>query len=283
MGAIQDFRDRYSGRDAKAEDLEHRATKATVQTMENALLRITSAIARARADVSYGERRKQAALLKEIGQELARLKAELGEEMTEGMKAMADYAAECAQEDMRRLGMTMPADDGFFDGINTSYIKAAHADAFEHVAALTDNISRSTKRLLQQEAAQISRRAAVEGVSRRRAYRMLRDTLEVKLPDFAFVDRRGRKWATKDYLEMLTRTTMADTLREGYANTLAAAGHDLVIVSSHGARDACRNWEGKVLSLTGATEGYPTVAEAKDSGEVLHPRCRHRLLAYHQG
>lgn len=33
-------------------------------------------------------------------------------------------------------------------------------------------------------------------------------------------------------------------------------------------------WGGKVLSLTGETPGYPTMAEAKAAG-LFHPNCRH--------
>lgn len=49
---------------------------------------------------------------------------------------------------------------------------------------------------------------------------------------------------------------------------------------SHGAKDACRSWEGKVLSLDRATEGYPTLDEAKATGEIIHPGCGHRMIAY---
>jgi hypothetical protein len=81
---------------------------------------------------------------------------------------------------------------------------------------------------------------------------------------------------------MLTKTVMANSLRECYANTLIQEKQDLVKVSFNGAKDACTKWEGRVLSLTGATEGYPTVESARATKEVFHPRCKHRLVAYHQ-
>ncbi len=75
---------------------------------------------------------------------------------------------------------------------------------------------------------------------------------------------------------------MHNTLRESYANSLINEGHDLVRIVTNGAKDACRNWEGRILSLTGATPGFPTLSDAKASGEVFHPRCRHRFVAYHK-
>jgi hypothetical protein len=102
-----------------------------------------------------------------------------------------------------------------------------------------------------------------------------------KDPEFQFVDKAGRRWGSDKYFDMLTKTVMANAANEAYVNTLLQEGHDLVKVNINGAKDACRNWEGRILSLTGATKGYTTLDEAKATGEVFHPRCKHRLVAYH--
>jgi hypothetical protein len=48
-----------------------------------------------------------------------------------------------------------------------------------------------------------------------------------------------------------------------------------VKVSTHrGACELCQPWQGKILSITGKTKGYPTLEEAKAAG-LFHPRCRH--------
>jgi hypothetical protein len=46
--------------------------------------------------------------------------------------------------------------------------------------------------------------------------------------------------------------------------------------------ELCRPWEGKVLSSSGTTPGYPTVAEARDAG-LFHPGCTHDLALYTPG
>jgi len=73
---------------------------------------------------------------------------------------------------------------------------------------------------------------------------------------------------------------MSQTANEVYVHALTQEGHDLVMVSVQGAKDKCRRWEGSILSLTGKTEGYPTLAFAKATNEVFHPRCRHTLVFY---
>jgi hypothetical protein len=57
---------------------------------------------------------------------------------------------------------------------------------------------------------------------------------------------------------------------------MAENDYDLVQVSAHGATDVCGAWEGKILSATGATPGYDTVADAEADG-LFHPNCRHAI------
>ena len=96
----------------------------------------------------------------------------------------------------------------------------------------------------------------------------------------SFVDKAGREWSMSAYSEMVARTVSQETQRHGTQNRLMEAGHDLVEVSSHGADDdECGPWEGEILSLTGETDGYPTVADAIATG-LFHPNCKHALLPH---
>jgi hypothetical protein len=72
---------------------------------------------------------------------------------------------------------------------------------------------------------------------------------------------------------MVARTTTMEAHLQGTANRLVEQGHDLVKVSTHrGACELCQPWQGKILSITGKTEGYPTLEEAKAAG-LFHPNC----------
>ncbi|HHV98592.1 MAG TPA: hypothetical protein GXX36_03305 [Clostridiaceae bacterium] len=90
-----------------------------------------------------------------------------------------------------------------------------------------------------------------------------------------FKDKAGRNWNMRSYTEMVARTTTMEAHLQGTANRLVEQGHDLVKVSTHrGACEKCAPWQGKILSITGKTPGYPTLEEAKAAG-LFHPRCRH--------
>lgn len=94
----------------------------------------------------------------------------------------------------------------------------------------------------------------------------------------ALVDRGGKKWDLDRYAEMLFRTKMVEARNRGLANRMVENGYDLVQVSAHGATDVCGDWEGKILSLTGDTDGYDTVADAEADG-LFHPNCKHAINA----
>jgi len=90
-----------------------------------------------------------------------------------------------------------------------------------------------------------------------------------------FKDRSGRMWNMRTYTEMVARTTTMEAHLQGTANRLVEQGHDLIKVSTHiGACPLCEPWQGKILSITGKTKGYPTLEEAK-AAKLFHPRCRH--------
>lgn len=96
----------------------------------------------------------------------------------------------------------------------------------------------------------------------------------------ALTDRGGNSWSLDRYADMLTRTKGAEARNTGLSNKMLENGYDLVQVSSHGASDVCQDWEGEILSLTGETDGYPTVDEATGDG-LFHPNCQHALNAIH--
>lgn len=94
-----------------------------------------------------------------------------------------------------------------------------------------------------------------------------------------FKDSSGREWDMSRYSEMVARTTTAETHLEATRNRLMEYGIDLIrVTEASGACPLCAYWENKTLSLTGKTEGYPTLAEAKRAG-LFHPNCRHAYSA----
>jgi len=90
-----------------------------------------------------------------------------------------------------------------------------------------------------------------------------------------FIDRAGRQWNMANYSKMAIHNASMQSFREGTRIRLLEHGYDLVIVSTHsGACEKCISWEGRTLSLTGETPGYPTLDEARAAG-LEHVGCRH--------
>lgn len=116
---------------------------------------------------------------------------------------------------------------------------------------------------------------AGEDVSLRELKKSLLDVFD-KNGVNALVDRAGKRWSPDVYAEMLSRTTLSQARNTGLTNSLASQGYDLVLVSSHGAKDDCGPWEGATLSLNGNVPGFMTVADAA-AGGLFHVNCQHSL------
>lgn len=90
-----------------------------------------------------------------------------------------------------------------------------------------------------------------------------------------FIDKTGRQWNMANYSKMAVHDVAMKSFREGTRIRLLQYGYDLVVVSTHsGACDKCIPWQGRTLSLTGETPGYPTIEEARAAG-LEHVGCRH--------
>lgn len=90
----------------------------------------------------------------------------------------------------------------------------------------------------------------------------------------AFVDRAGREWNLDIYAEMATRTTLREAASLATALETYDQGFDLVDVLGESAfpDSPCVPFEGTQLSLTGQTEGFVTLEEARAEG-FQHPNC----------
>lgn len=101
----------------------------------------------------------------------------------------------------------------------------------------------------------------------------------------------GKRWHLDSYVRMAGRTMAQHTMIEGQLDGMVARGRDLGVVSDS-VRECkkCRPWEGKLLSISGASVGQEvgglvvvgTIAEAIADG-LLHPNCTHRFDPYTPG
>lgn len=136
----------------------------------------------------------------------------------------------------------------------------------------------ATKRTLTQQLAT----GTISGEARKAIQKTLIGTLQQE-GLASLVDKAGHSWELDRYTEMLIRTKAVEARNTGLTNRLVENNYDLVQVSSHGADDVCGSWEGKILSLTGATteidgEEVPTLDDAEADG-LFHPNCKHAINA----
>ena len=104
--------------------------------------------------------------------------------------------------------------------------------------------------------------------------KMLSETLKKK-GFVGIIDSGGRKWNLKTYVDMAVTTKMNQAYTEGLKDRAIETGKDLAVIPEKSAKDSCSKFEGMIISLTGATEGFMTYDQLKASGLIFHPRCVH--------
>jgi len=163
---------------------------------------------------------------------------------------------------------------GGFGAIHQQAAQVLAENTYQSFNNIAERIGRRTEDIYRTLALENIRGSVVGYDTWRQTARNFRENL-AKKGVTGFQDAKGRNWNTRTYAEMVARTSTMEAHLQGTANRLLEHGHDLVRVSSHaGACKLCQPWQGKILSLTGKTEGYPTLQEAKEAG-LFHPNCRH--------
>ena len=184
-----------------------------------------------------------------------------------------------ATAQLKNIGAEMTVSKGFamVDAETIqSLVDTSQAPILEGITG----ISRSAKRLLGASVRDTITQNIAKGITGGDALREIKKQVISTLTSdglSALTDRSGKQWTLETYAEMVIRTKAVEARNRGMVNQVAKYGYDLVQVSSHGgACDACAEWEGEILSLSGDTEGYSTLQEAQDGG-LFHPNCRHAL------
>ncbi len=116
-----------------------------------------------------------------------------------------------------------------------------------------------------------------------------RQAIKESLDQFAnqgisgFVDRAGRNWNLASYSDMAVRTAVGRASMAGHESRITQLGEDLLIVSYHPhSCKVCDSYEGKVLSISGVSPKYQSLAQAKSNG-LFHANCGHVATMYVEG
>lgn len=168
-----------------------------------------------------------------------------------------------------------------FNQIHREAIAALVDDTQKAFAESLQGVGRSATKLLGKATREALTQQIALGKVGGDALREVKKTIVATLEQeglSALIDKSGKTWELETYAEMLIRTKAVEARNRGMANRMVENGYDLVQVSAHGATDVCGKWEGKILSVSGQTPGYPTVSEAEGDG-LFHPNCKHAINA----
>jgi len=172
-----------------------------------------------------------------------------------------------------------------FSMLSRDTVEALVNDTYGDLLIATKNTERKIKQLVRSVVSDTMRLRAIEQLGRNTqrkeiARKLARFGLSKNLDSESWVgivDSAGRRWNLSTYAEMVVRTKIQQAHVEGVRVEALERNVDLAVVSSHGATDSCRLFEGMVVSLNGTTPGYPTYAVLRATNKIFHPNCQHSV------
>lgn len=169
-----------------------------------------------------------------------------------------------------------------FNRVNKELVAAAVADTQADLLAVTQNIDRRVKATIRQVVADAMRKNLAQGINGRKTMNAdiisgLRGRLGESL-NTRIIDSAGRnRWKLGEYVDMVSRTKMMRITNEATINEAIDREAYYGVISSHGAKDLCRNWEGKIVKLVEEAPGdYPYYGNLPNR-EIFHPNCKHTI------
>jgi Phage minor capsid protein 2 len=168
-----------------------------------------------------------------------------------------------------------------FNRINRELVKAATADTQADLLAVTKNVDRKVRAAVRQVTAEVFRANLPKGINATQSLRQdITTWLRQQLGDSVntgIIDAAGRRWKPTTYAEMLVRTKMMEAHKEATVNEAISRDVLYAVISSHGAKDMCRLYEGKIVKLDRNAPGDYPYLYSLPRRDIFHPNCRHVL------
>lgn len=164
-----------------------------------------------------------------------------------------------------------------FNKLNRDLIKTAVADTQDDLLQISQNVDRRVRTAIRKATAESLRSNLTQGINGTASLK--RDILSQlgEATKVGIVYSNGHKFKPNDYVEMAVRTKMSRTHTEATIND--ALGREVYYgkISTHGAKDACSKWEGKIVKLVREEPGdYPYIGDLPRR-EIFHPNCKHLI------
>lgn len=229
---------------------------------------------------------QQASLLRQVDYILSELNTNVQSTLEEGILSSFTEGQAVLSYSVGDYKSLADATEGVaFSQLARETVEAVMADTFDDILSATALTSRRTKSLVRKVVQEQMRINMAESMGRRTMKKSIiaeltKNGLSKSIKEDAFVgivDRKGRRWTLNRYAEMVVRSKYKQARFEGMRTKALEDDIDLAVISSHGAKDACRHYEGMVISMNGTTPGYPTYSELRASNKIFHPNCKHTI------
>jgi hypothetical protein len=235
-----------------------------------------------RFDITDFSRANQLATLKSISDILSSLNDDAKQWAEENIPLAARTGV---AEAIVSLGVTETLAEAYqivkFNRVNKELVAAAVADTQSDLLAVTQNIDRKVRATVRQVVSETMRQNLAVGVNGRRTMNAdvlagLRKNLGDAV-NTGIIDAAGRRWRPEVYVDMVTSTKMMRVTNEATINEAIDREAYYGIISSHGAKDGCGKWEGKIVKLVPDAPGDYTYIGDIPNRELFHPKCRHTV------
>lgn len=170
-----------------------------------------------------------------------------------------------------------------FSQLNSYKMEQIVADTMEDLLFVTQHTSKELKKVVRDTFGKNLHYHALNNESHKTIKKLIEQELSKKILSetlqkkgfVGIVDAGGKRWNLKTYIDMAVTTKINQAYTEGLKDRAIETGKDLAVIPEKGATDPCSRFEGMIISLTGATEGFMSYDQLKATGLVFHPRCKH--------
>lgn len=263
----------YPQRVEVSDELIIALTKSYSKAYERIIREIITA-----SDFGVANRR---ALLRQIEDELDRLGSDTYKVIQKELPKKYREGANSAVKQLKNQKAPVEVSAGF-NRIHKQAISALVDETARAFGESLTGVGRQANLLLGKAVRESITQKLAEGTIKGSALRQVKNEIKGELQERgmqALIDRGGKPWTLDRYAEMLFRTKTVEARNRGLANRMAENNYDLVqVTDTRSNHYECQIWEGKILSVSGQTRGYPTVAQAEASG-LFHPNCQHAINA----
>lgn len=189
-----------------------------------------------------------------------------------------DALAETTVNTLEELHGAVP-----YSELNTYKMEQLVSDTMEDLLFVTHHTSKELKKVVRETFSKNIQYHALVNESQKNIKKLIEKDLSKKFLKeslqkkgfVGIVDKAGRRWNLKTYVDMAVSTKMNQAYTEGLKDRAIKTGKDIAVIPNKGATDSCKYFEGMLISLTGATKDYMTYDQLKSTGLIFHPRCVH--------